>query len=232
MKIRRKSKEKSTEGLINDCDSVVFSSYAYEKLSFLHNNYDHEVGGFGIASDPKDPLYIDDVYITGQTSGPVSVEWSDKDLADFYTEMSKQGLQPYQFSRLWCHTHPDFAPFPSNVDVNTFDSTTFTDCSWALMIIMGKDNETYAEFKNNDLKFQHKIDVVLDDYGDLDQIDDETYDYWEHQVENAVRIEKSRSRPISYLQYGRNYENIDFPTRPNKIIDKFDVSETVNYFLS
>ena len=97
-----------------------FTPYAWAKLVFLRDIGETEIGGFGIAEDPDDPLLITDIQTVEQDCTSVTVEFDDGSVADLFDRLVDEGLQPEQFARVWIHTHPDIGAEPSGVDEETF----------------------------------------------------------------------------------------------------------------
>src|SRR5262245_37396330 len=121
---------------------LVFSPSAWLKLQFFCHAGHTEVGGFGISS-PRNLLYIDDFISVPQQANFVSVRFLDDAVADFFDRCVDTGLNPRQFARIWCHTHPGASVNPSSVDEETFASC-FGHCDWSLMFILGRTARTYA----------------------------------------------------------------------------------------
>jgi len=120
-----------------------FSPYAWAKLLFLRDLGPTEVGGFGIAHSDN-VLSITDIALVTQRCTEVTVEFDDESVADLFDEHVDLGLRPEQFARIWIHTHPDVSARPSTVDVETFDRV-FSSCDWAIMFILAKGGETFAQ---------------------------------------------------------------------------------------
>ena len=96
-----------------------FTPYAWAKLVFLRDLGSTEVGGFGISAK-DDLLLIEDVRLVRQRCSPVTVQFDDVAVADFFDEMVDLGLPPERFARVWIHTHPGNSASPSCVDEETF----------------------------------------------------------------------------------------------------------------
>lgn len=120
----------------------------YLKLQFLCHKADVEVGGYGVAFDKSNLLYVDDFQMVKQRSTVASMVFDDTGLAEYFEVMSENGFEPNQFARLWFHTHPEMSANPSHTDETTF-SDKFSDCSWAVMAILSKTNDTTARLKAN-----------------------------------------------------------------------------------
>jgi proteasome lid subunit RPN8/RPN11 len=119
-----------------------FSPTAWAKLLYFRDKSENEVGGFGI-SKPDDLLCVTDFVTVRQQVTTVSVSLDDQAVADFFDEQVDLGRKPEEFARVWCHTHPDMSPQPSSVDENTFHRV-FGQCQWAVMLILARDERTYA----------------------------------------------------------------------------------------
>ena len=78
----------------------------------------------------------------------VSVAFDDEAVANHFEDQMDAGLQPEQFARLWCHTHPGNCPEPSSIDEETFQRV-FGRCEWAILFILAKGNQIYARLRFN-----------------------------------------------------------------------------------
>ena len=127
--------------------SLVFSPLAWLKLQYFCHAGPTEVGGFGI-SNSKDLLYVRDLALLAQQSTPVTVRLDDEAVAGFFDACVDAGLQPAQFSRIWCHTHPGDSALPSGIDEETF-KRCFGGCDWAVMFIVSRSGQSYARLTFN-----------------------------------------------------------------------------------
>lgn len=126
----------------NEPQVLKFSPLAWLKLQFFLHRGDTEIGGFGISAE-TDLLYITDFITIHQEVSSVSVEFADDSVADYVDACVDAGLQPRQFMRIWCHTHPGESPQPSTTDEETF-ARVFGSCDWSMMFIIGRTSKTYA----------------------------------------------------------------------------------------
>ena len=110
-------------------------------MFFLHAG-ESEVGGFGVCS-AHGPLYVQDFVTVRQLVTPMSVEFVDAAVADYFDRCVDAGLRPERFGRIWCHTHPGDSPTPSVTDEKTF-ARVFGGCDWAVMFIVSRTHRTYA----------------------------------------------------------------------------------------
>ena len=106
-----------------------------------------EIGGFAITV-PGDPLFVTDIRLVRQVCSPVTVEFDDVAVADFFDEQVDQGRRPEEFSRIWLHTHPCNSAKPSLTDEETF-ARCFGRTDWAVMFILAQQGETYARLRFN-----------------------------------------------------------------------------------
>jgi len=120
-----------------------FSPTAWAKLLFLRDLGPTEVGGFGISA-PDDLLFVHDVQLVRQRCTEVFVSFDDVAVADFFEGQIDLGRKPEEFGRLWIHTHPGCCPQPSPTDIETFDRV-FGTCDWAVMFIIARSGNTFAE---------------------------------------------------------------------------------------
>lgn len=106
-----------------------------------------EVGGFGI-SNQDDLLLIEDIVMIDQVCTPVTVEFDDASVADFFDDQVDAGRSPEQFARIWIHTHPGSCPAPSSTDEETFHRC-FGSADWAVMFILAQHGATYGRLRFN-----------------------------------------------------------------------------------
>lgn len=99
-------------------------------------------------TSPDDLLLVDDIGLVRQRCSPVTVEFDDDSVADFFDEQVDAGLKPEQFGRIWVHTHPGDSAEPSLTDEETFERC-FGNVNWAVMLILARGGETYARLQFN-----------------------------------------------------------------------------------
>lgn len=126
---------------------VRFSPAAWQKLVILKGLGHTEIGAFAVTSI-ADPLMIRDIKLVPQECSGATVKFTDEGIADYMEEMVAAGFQPVEFFRIWIHTHPTFGPSPSAVDEATFRDI-FGQMDWAVMFVLGKDEECYAKLRFN-----------------------------------------------------------------------------------
>ena len=124
-----------------------FTPYAWAKLLFLRDQGDTEVGGFGI-TPADDLLVVEDFQLVRQQCTPVSVQFHDDSVADFFDQQVDDGRRPQQFARIWLHTHPGSSAQPSSIDEETF-ARCFGKADWTVMFILARGGETYARLRFN-----------------------------------------------------------------------------------
>jgi len=126
---------------------LTFSPTTWAKLLYLRDVGETEIGGFGI-SHPDDLLCVQDLALIPQITSPVSVEFDDHAVADYFEQQVALGYRPEQFARIWVHTHPGSCPLPSATDEATF-ARVFGRCDWAIMLILARGGATYARLAWN-----------------------------------------------------------------------------------
>jgi proteasome lid subunit RPN8/RPN11 len=114
---------------------------------YLRDCGDTEIGGFGISAR-DDPLFVEDVQLVKQICTPMTVEFDDQAVADFFDEQVDSGRKPEQFARIWVHTHPGESAMPSRTDEETF-VRCFGRSDWAVMFILAEGGESYARLRFN-----------------------------------------------------------------------------------
>ena len=86
--------------------TLKFSPYAWAKLLFWANAFDHEISGMGI-SHPADPMTVIDIVIIKQKSSVALTTFDPAAYADFVMEYcdpdGKYKYKPAQCQRIWVH---------------------------------------------------------------------------------------------------------------------------------
>ncbi len=131
----------------NGHTALRFSPYAWAKLLHLRDCGNTEVGGFGITS-ADDLAVVEDIRLVRQRCTPVSVEFDDAAVADFFDEQIDLGRRPEQFARIWLHTHPGSSAKPSGIDEETFQRC-FGRTDWSAMCILARGGQAYARVRFN-----------------------------------------------------------------------------------
>lgn len=110
---------------------------------FLRDLGPTEVGAFGITR-PDDLLLVEEIQLVQQRCTEAFVAFDDVAVAEHFEQQVDLGRRPEQCGRIWIHTHPGRSAQPSHVDVETFHRV-FGHCDWAVMFILSRGGETYAE---------------------------------------------------------------------------------------
>lgn len=136
---------------------------AYLKLQYLCHKAQVEVGGYGVAYDKDDLLYVSDFEIVRQKSSTAYMEFDDVGLSEYYEAMADAKVPMKQCARLWFHTHPEMSANPSHTDEATF-ANKFSDSEWSVMAILSKTNDTSARLKANISGYEvvEELDWVVD----------------------------------------------------------------------
>src|SRR5262249_38969845 len=116
------------------CPPLRLTAYAWAKLLTLRDLGETEVGGFGV-SRPSDLLLVEDIQLVRQLCTPVTVQFDDQAVADYFDGQVDAGRTPEEFGRIWVHSHPGDSPFPSSTDEDTFERC-FGSTDWAVMFIV------------------------------------------------------------------------------------------------
>jgi len=160
-----------------------FTPYSWSKLIYLRDIGDTEIGCFGIAENPNEPLLITDLKIIKQNCTSVSVQFDDESIADMFDDLVDAGMRPEQFGRIWIHTHPDIGAAPSGVDEKTFQRV-FGECNWAVMFILAKGGETYCRIRYG---VGAKSQVILESEVDYSQnFGSSDFELWKKEYELEV----------------------------------------------
>lgn len=122
-----------------------FDQSAWDKLCYLRDKGQTEVGGFAVSHD-DDLLHVREIHLVPQETTSVTVKFQDEGVADFTENMFEDGIHPRQCLRIWWHTHPGNSATPSFVDEETFEKV-FGKCNWSIMFILAKGGEHYARLQ-------------------------------------------------------------------------------------
>ena len=122
-----------------------FDQSAWDKLCYLRDKGQTEVGGFAVSHD-NDLLHVREIHLVLQKTTSVTVKFEDEGVADFTENMFEDGIHPRQCLRIWWHTHPGHSATPSFVDEETFEKV-FGKCNWSIMFILAKGGEHYARLQ-------------------------------------------------------------------------------------
>jgi len=149
-----------------------------------------EVAGFGVCGDLDRPMLITDFLMVKQSASAAFVSMDDVGVADFTEDMVDNGLQPFQFLRIWIHTHPGSSPIPSGQDEDTFNEV-FGDCHWAIMFILAKEGKTYCRLRwqlehgpRGTMEIDHSVDFQYP-FAASD------HDAWDDEYEDTVTVNKT-----------------------------------------
>ena len=93
---------------------------------------------------PDDLLLVDEIQLVQQRCTETFVVFDDTAVAEHFETQVDLGRRPEQCGRIWIHTHPGQSAQPSRVDIETFQRV-FGHCDWAVMFILSRSGETYAE---------------------------------------------------------------------------------------
>ncbi len=97
---------------------------------------------------PGDLLLVEDFVLVTQACTPVTVEFDDESVADYFDAQVDAGRRPEEFARIWIHTHPGHSAQPSHTDEATFPRV-FGRADWAVMFILARGGQSYARLRFN-----------------------------------------------------------------------------------
>lgn len=165
--------------------TLIFSPKAWLKLLYMKNSANTEVSGFGI-SKVDNPLYVEDFVTIKQECTAATTDMDEEALDKYLEEMEEvRGLPISSFYRIWIHTHPNMSPNPSGTDEENF-STMFKSCTWALMVIVGKDEEVYARLRLNRVDVVGKLEMELDAEVDWVSLYTDLHEEWTQELKRNV----------------------------------------------
>jgi proteasome lid subunit RPN8/RPN11 len=125
---------------------IVFSKDAWDKLLYLRDKGDTEIGGWGVTAD-DDEFFVEDFFTVKQKCTSVTVEFDDADNNRFATDMLIKKNKPHKNTqKIWIHTHPGNSPKPSSVDEETLKKMVenLSVDDYIVMFIIAKDSSTYC----------------------------------------------------------------------------------------
>lgn len=133
----------------------------WRKLLYFRDAGNTEVGAYGVV-DRENPLQVIELHFLAQKTSGASVELEDDAVVEFHRAQCNAGREPWEFSRVWVHTHPGNSATPSSYDESQF-RRLFGDCSWAIMLIVAKGGEVYCrlQVQTGGIKVYQKIDVDI-----------------------------------------------------------------------
>lgn len=124
-------------------NALVFTPLAWLKMQFLCHAAPTEVSAFAVLDDEPHEVRIVDLLVPKQECSYATTDPDMADMEDLWDGLG-DGVQPWQYSSVWCHTHPHISANPSMTDEGTFEKMLGP---WAVMFILSKMGETYARLK-------------------------------------------------------------------------------------
>lgn len=188
--------------------TLTFSPQAWLKILYMKNSADTEVSGFGI-SKADNPLYVEDFITVKQECTAVTTDMDEQALDKYLEEMEEvRGLPISSFYRIWIHTHPNMSPSPSGTDEENF-STMFKSCTWAIMVIVGKDEEVYARLQLNKVDVVSRLEMELNTEVDWMSLSADLQESWQTELKENIKkkVWASPGSVYSRSNWGNMYSN-------------------------
>lgn len=151
---------------------LTFHPAAWFLYQFLCHRATTEVGGYGVTRDLEKPLYVHDLVIPQQECSVSKTDLNIDHLSELYEELLDEGLEPWQYSSVWFHTHPEMSANPSFIDEKTFEDI-ITKCKspWLVMVILSKTEDFSAAIQiNHPAKSRFNLGLSVD-WDRLDEVD-------------------------------------------------------------
>lgn len=127
-------------------NALIFHPLAWLELKWFLLHKPVEVSCMGIAEIPEHPLYVTRLAWLPQNNSAGFVEFHDGAFSTHFNDCLDRGLQPYQATRIWIHTHPGGSPHPSGRDEQQLkDLMALND--WTVMFIMARTGATYCRLR-------------------------------------------------------------------------------------
>lgn len=152
-------------------EQITWSPYAKAKLRWFRDNTKNLNGSvteftcYGVLGDTENMLFVSDIIIPKQRCETAYVSVDTGDLSDIVDQkVMNEGLNPWQVSCLWIHTHPAGVNSPSSRDFKTFDSVDPE--LFYIMYIMTAEDVEFARMKvsNTDTVFYVKSSEPAEKY--------------------------------------------------------------------
>ena len=172
--IEKLDNSKSAEGRISvsqELDSVKtepatlrIADKAYLKMVYLIDSYKGEVGWFGFVNRISEREFeVYDIAVYPQTVSGATVNTDEKDLGEWENELTDE---QYMKKRFHGHSHVNFSPEPSGVDISDRNQklSLIGDDDYYIFMIMNKRREYSAaifDIANNIQYETDDIDVVV-----------------------------------------------------------------------
>ena len=162
---------------------ITFTPKAWHKQQYLLNSFDTEVGWFGLARRKNETDFeVYDIVVYPQIITGATV---NTDQQQFDSWMMSQPPEIYQNIRYQAHSHVNFSPNPSSVDIANTRRNVANFCmpgcknDWFLFLIFNKayrftarlyvDGQWYDESSGNlnvtyyevDKEFMHDADTLV-----------------------------------------------------------------------
>jgi len=164
--------------------ALTFSADTWLKLKYLCHIGETEVGFFGVILD-SDLLRVSELFLPKQECTAVVTTFDDDSVADYYDSMTDRGLQPYQYSRLWIHTHPSDSADPSFADEETF-KRAFGSCDWSIMMILARGGQVSCRLHHKSPESDSDMDVCVG-WTDCRALNPDLYDLEYHESVKTVQ---------------------------------------------
>jgi proteasome lid subunit RPN8/RPN11 len=135
---------------------LTFTPYAWAKLQYCLHAIETEISFFGVSGNPEYPLLVSDLIIPLQECTETTTEIDGDCLCQLIDEDIPVNI--------WIHTHPEMSANPSGTDLETWRNTYDIDNGFAIMAIVSKSGDKFAELKlrTNGLEIREKIPVDID----------------------------------------------------------------------
>lgn len=155
---------------------LAFTPPAWAKVIAMLEKDENEAGGFGVTGS-DDPFLVTDILVPKQEVTAAFVSLDDDHVAELLELLTsgENPLQPWQFMRIWIHTHPRGVHNPSGQDETTFKDVLGMQ-DYSVMFIIAKDYTTYARLQvKKPCPFQSLMETAIAWRESFQQYDEEPF---------------------------------------------------------
>jgi proteasome lid subunit RPN8/RPN11 len=130
--------EKEVKELKVSVPRVFITPQAMQRLALYIHGCPDEISGLGRVERLGEDFLITEVFLFKQRATGASTELSEKDIAEWLTDLVRQGKDPSKI-KLWWHSHASMGAYWSSTDEETVFRFSATD--WMISLVGNKRGE-------------------------------------------------------------------------------------------
>jgi len=123
---------------VSSVPRVFITPQAKQRLDLYIQLCPDEISGLGRVERLGEDFLITEVFLFKQRATGASTELSEKDIAEWLTDLVRQGKDPSKI-KLWWHSHASMGAYWSSTDEKTISSCFATD--WMISLVGNKRGE-------------------------------------------------------------------------------------------